>query len=88
MDGNEEAQKKYLKEKCISFGARMRAAKCTKNVAMYTFKSSLLPALEYALPVTNLSKAEWDKVLAPALVPFLHKSGVSKNISCAPSLDL
>ena len=61
----------------------MRAAKCTKNVAMYTFKSSLLPALEYALPVTNLSKAQWDKVLAPALVPILHKAGVSKNISCA-----
>jgi hypothetical protein len=85
MDGNEDAEIECLTQKCITFGAKMKASTCTKNEALYTFTASLLPALEYALPVTNLSESQWDKVLAPALVPSLHKAGVSKNIS-RPSL--
>ena len=81
MDGNEKAEIEYLTQKCIIFGTKMKAASCTKNEALYTFTDSLLPALEYALPVTNVSESQWDKILAPALVPSLHKAGVSKNIS-------
>jgi hypothetical protein len=80
MDGNEAAEIEHLRQKCISFGAKMRAASCTKNEAPYTFTTSLLPALEYAMPVTTFSKSRWDKILAPALVPSLQKAGVSKNI--------
>ena len=85
MDGNEQAEIAYLKQQCITFGAQMKASTCTKNEALYTFTASLLPALEYALPVTNISESQWDTILAPALVPSLHKAGVSKNIS-RPSL--
>ena len=81
MDGNEDSQFQYLKDICVDFGAQMKASTCTKNEAIYTFTSCLLPKLEYAAPVTNLTKAQWDKILAPALVPTLHKAGVSKNIS-------
>ena len=58
MDGNEEADIEYLTQKCITFGAKMKASTCTKNEALYTFTASLLPALEYALPVTNLSASQ------------------------------
>ena len=81
MDGNEEAEIEYLTQKCITFSAKMRAPSCTKNEALYTFTTSLLSALEYAMPVTNISESQWDKILAPVLVPSLHKAGVSKNIS-------
>ena len=76
MDGNEKAEIAYLKQLSITFGAKMKASTCTKNEALYSFTASFLPALEYALPVTNISEAQWDTILAPALVPSLHKAGV------------
>jgi len=83
MDGNEEEEIKYLTQKCIQFGAKMKASTCTKNEAIYAFTTSLLSSLEYALPVTNLTESQWEKILSPALIPSLHKAGVSKSISRA-----
>ena len=80
MDGNEEEEIKYLTQKCIQFGAKMKASTCTKNEAIYAFTTSLLSSLEYALPVTNLTESQWEKILSPALIPSLHKAGVSKSI--------
>ena len=58
MDGNEDAEIECLTQKCITFGTKMKASTCTKNEALYTFTASLLPALEYAMPVTNLSESQ------------------------------
>ena len=59
MDGNEQAEINFLKQECIDFGARMRSASCTKNEALYSFNTSLLPKLEYAMPVTDISESQW-----------------------------
>ena len=81
MDGNEQAEIDFLKQECIDFGARMRSASCTKNEALYSFNASLLPKLEYAMPVTDISESQWDNILAPALIPSLQKASISKNIA-------
>ena len=57
----------------------MLSSSCTRNEALYTFESCLLPALRYAMPVTTISYNDWNHILAPALTPSLQKAGVSKN---------
>ena len=79
MDGNQLAEIRYLKEKCTTFGAKLRSSSCTMNEAIYTFESWLLPALRYAMPVTTISYKDWNDILAPALIPCLQKAGISKN---------
>ena len=79
MDGNETAEYDHLVHTSKTFALQMRAAKCTKNQALYTFSSSFMKSIEYAMPVTQFSEDEWRRIISPALVPTLQSSGIAGN---------
>jgi hypothetical protein len=54
MDGNIKAQKEYLLGISKEYADRIRTRKLHKNDAMYTFRASLLPSLEYCLIASTL----------------------------------
>ena len=79
MDGNEQAEYDHLLSTSRTFALQLKAAKCSKNQALYTFSASFMKSIEYAMPVTQFSETEWHKILAPALKPTLQRSGISSS---------
>ena len=79
MNGNEDAEMERLKEHAKLFADQMRTSKCSKNHAIYTYNFSFMKTLEYAMPVTQFSNTEWNRIVSPALIPSLQKTGLVKS---------
>ena len=79
MDGNENAEKRYLRDQSVTFADQMKTSKANKNDYMYTYTASFMKTMEYPMAVTQLSEAEWNHIVAPALQNSLQKGGMSKN---------
>ena len=58
MDGNENAENKYLREKSVTFANQMKTSKANKNSGMYTYTASSMKTMEYPMVVTQFSEAE------------------------------
>jgi hypothetical protein len=57
----------------------MRTGKLSRTDFWMALHSTLWKSLEYPLPVLNLSKAQCEKIMAPALNQFLPSIGVCRN---------
>ena len=77
MDWNEEAEMTRLKAHVKLFADQIRTAKCSKNAALYTYNASFMKTMEYAMPVTQFSEVDWNKIVAPVLEPSLQKAGMA-----------
>ena len=74
MDGNEDAEIKYLTVLSEKFINQLRTAKCEKNASIYTLQYSLMKIFEYPMIVTQLDEGTWSKILSPTLTAALHKA--------------
>jgi len=83
MDGNENAEKNYLREQSITFAEQMKTSKANKNACMYTYTASFMKTMEYPMAVTQFLEAEWTRIVAPALQNSLQKGGMSKTFTRA-----
>jgi len=76
MDGNEDTEMTRLKAHSKLFANQIRTAKCSKNAALYTYNASFMKTIEYAMPDTQFSEVDWNRIAAPALEPSLQKAGM------------
>ena len=67
----------HLKEHSKLFADQIRTAKCSKNAALYTYNASFMKMMEYAMPVTQFSEVDWNRIVASALEPSLQKGGMA-----------
>ena len=49
LDGNQKKQLQVTTRKSRIFKAEIRAGKCSKNDALYTFNNSFMPSLQYPM---------------------------------------
>lgn len=71
MDGNPDAEVDNLCQKAKEFAKNIYG-----DEAWHAFNSTIMKALEYPMPATNLSKVKWDYVMKPILKIILPKSGI------------
>ena len=56
VDGNERSQKEYLIGMARTYAEQIRTSQTTQDTAIYTYKTCFLKAIEYSMPVTNLTE--------------------------------
>ena len=79
LKGDQSKQKDVLKEKSEVFAAQIRARKCNKTTALWTFTNSFFPSMMYPMVATHFSEDEWIEIIRPALRATLSSPGVAKN---------
>ena len=79
MDGNQEGEKEYLRQKTEAFADNYRMATgLDKDAAWEGFLSTIMATLRYPVAATQLTKADWDYILAPVWAAGLPKAGISR----------
>ena len=80
MDGNQEGEKAYLREKAEDFNDRLRTAPgLSKNAAWEAVKTQIIATFKYPAAAIQLTEADWDYICRPVLTAGLPKSGIAKN---------
>ena len=80
LTGNQDEQKKVLKQKSESFAAQVSKKRCNKTAALWTFQHSFMPSLSYPMVVTQFSEDEWKKIISPAARATMNSAGMVKNM--------
>ena len=57
----------------------MRVGNCDANTALYAYNTCYIKGMEYCMPVSHFSKAEWSKIVGPAKKIALQKSKMSST---------
>merc|ERR1712155_506611 len=79
LTGDQSKQKEVLKEKSELFASQMRARKCDKTTALWTFTNSFFPSMMYPMVATHFSEHDWTEIMRPALRATLSAAGMAKN---------
>ena len=79
MDGNNEAQIKNLRDKGKLFANHIRTSSLSHDESWHAFKTTILKTLEYPMEAINLTKKEWNYIMAPVLQATLPKSGIVRT---------
>lgn len=80
MDGNQESQINSLTEKAKKFKESMQANACDANTAIFTYQNCFMKGMEYCMPVTNLTKTQWNKLLRPARKITLQRAHMTMSL--------
>ena len=56
LTGNQDKQKKVLKQKSEIFATQINKKRCNKNSALETFECSFMPSLSYCMAIIQFSK--------------------------------
>merc|ERR1711983_443439 len=70
LTGDQSKQKEVLKEKSELFASQIRARKCDKTTALWTFTNSFFPSMMYPMVATHFSYNDWTEIMRPALLLF------------------
>ena len=79
MDGNQEAQIESLTKKSKKFEDLLRSNSCDANTAIFTYNNCFMRGIEYCMPVTHLTKDQWNKILWPARKISLQRSKMTMS---------
>ena len=80
MDGNQEAEAEYLRGKALDWAETFREASgLERNDAWEGLTTTILNTLKYPACATQLTEAQWEWVMRPAVEVGLQKSGISKH---------
>jgi Reverse transcriptase (RNA-dependent DNA polymerase) len=79
--GDRENEINYLKEKTKKWAEQISKAKLTTYEAWTALQTTIFKTVEYALPSTNFTKKEINKIISPALNIGLAKAGICRKIS-------
>ena len=79
MDGNQEAQTDYLKEKGVEWADTFRTSSgLERNDAWEGLLTTIMSSFKYPATATTLTEAQWDDVITPVFKVGLPKSGISR----------
>jgi hypothetical protein len=88
MDRNQLEEVKSLREKTSAFAKKIRTGMIQKDEAWQALHTTIMKTLEYPMPAINLSKQQWEYVMAPLLWSVLPGSGIvrtfPRNLLYAP----
>lgn len=79
MDGNQLAEVKSLRTKTSSFAEQIRTGFLQRDEAWHALHSTILKTLEYPMEAINLTKRQWEYVMAPLLQTTLPRSGIVRT---------
>jgi hypothetical protein len=79
--GNMEGETKYLREKAITWADKVRSGHLSHKEAWYCLNTTVLRAIEYALPATTMSYKQLNWVIQPILNSGLPRSGICRKTS-------
>ena len=79
MDGYNEAQIKNLRDKGKLFASHIRTSSLSPDESWHAFKTTILKTMEYPMEAINLTKKEWNYIMAPVLQATLPKSGIVRT---------
>ena len=79
MDGNWRKQKEMLTLKAKQFALQIGKKTIQNEDAWYVFQFAFLPTLDYSMPVTSLTRKDWDEILKPVLSLTLQKAGIAST---------
>jgi hypothetical protein len=72
MEGMDEAQGIYLRQKGEDWAELIRLGRITKNDAWYALDTTIMKTFEYLMTATCLSQSQWDDVMALVLEAGLN----------------
>ncbi len=72
MEGTDEAQAFYLRQKGEEWAELIRSGRITKNDAWYALNTTIMKTFEYPMAAICLSQSQWDHVMAPVLEAGLN----------------
>ena len=78
-DGNWTAAAEALKEKAIALANQLRTGYIDKKDAWYVFNHVFARTLEYPMPATSITEAQWNDILKPFFPIFLNKIGIAST---------
>ena len=54
----------------------MQANSCDSNNSIFTYQNCFIKGMEYCMPATHLTKAQWNKLLWPAIKLTLQREHI------------
>jgi hypothetical protein len=75
MVGDEEDNKKILKQKCDQFVSQVKNNMLTRKQVMMVFNILFIPSMKYGLPATSLSVKDIESIQSYAIDKFLPAMG-------------
>jgi hypothetical protein len=75
MVGDEEDNKKILKQKCDQFVSHLKNNMLTRKQVMMVFNMMFIPSMKYGLPATSLSVKDIESIQSYAIDKFLPAMG-------------
>jgi hypothetical protein len=79
MDGDQQAEVQHLRSKTSAFAEHLRTGMIQRDEAWHALHSTILKTLEYPMDAINLTKKQWDYVMAPLLRVVLPRSGIART---------
>ena len=79
LTGDQSKQKDVLKEKSEVFAAQIRARKCNKTTALWTFTNSFFPSMMYPMVAIHFTKIKWMDIIRPAVRSSLSSACMAKT---------
>jgi hypothetical protein len=80
MDGNQQAEVSSLCHKTAAFAEQIRTGMLQRDEAWHALHSTIMKTLEYPMDANNLTRKQWDYVMAPLLKSTLPCSGVVRTV--------
>jgi Reverse transcriptase (RNA-dependent DNA polymerase) len=75
MTGNEDAQIKYLTDKCLQHTRRAKFGQLSRTQARTAYYSTFIPSMMYSTPATCLDEYQLNTIQQPATTQFLRIQG-------------
>ena len=79
MDGNNLTEVKKLRGKAVEFAECIRTGFISRNEAWYALNSTIMKTFEYPMEAINLTKLQWDYIMAPVLMATLPRAGIVRT---------
>lgn len=79
MDGNQAAEVLSLRSKTAAFAEKIRTGFIQRDEAWHALNTTILKTLEYPMEAINLTRRQWDYVMAPLLQATLPRSGLVRT---------
>jgi hypothetical protein len=83
MEGNQLEEVTSLREKTSAFAQKIRTGMIQKDEAWQALHTTIMKTVEYPMPAINLSRRQWEYVMAPLLWSALPRAGIVR----IPSLE-
>jgi hypothetical protein len=72
MEGTDNAEAVYLRQKGADWAELIRSGRITKNDGWYALNTTIMKTFEYPMAATCLTRQQWDTIMVPVLEAGLN----------------